>query len=141
MGYGGQEKTTSVEAASVAVGLDIHKWKSEIFRCNTACNNRFTHDGEALEDVKTFTYLGNIIDKHGESDAYVKAWMGDARTAYLQLKDKTIVCQPTLKIIITIVGSSNNNSNGNSNNDNSNSNNSDDGDSNNSNNNNHTNDK
>ncbi|VDP85882.1 unnamed protein product [Schistosoma mattheei] len=82
-----QEKVTSVEAASVAVGLDIHKWKSKIFRCNTACKNRFTHDGEALEDVKTFIYLGNIIDKHGESDADVKAWMGNARTAYLQLKD------------------------------------------------------
>ncbi|VDO78118.1 unnamed protein product [Schistosoma margrebowiei] len=40
-----------------------------------------------LEDVKTFTYLGSIIDEHGGSDADVKAWIGKARAAYLQLKN------------------------------------------------------
>ncbi|VDO48463.1 unnamed protein product [Schistosoma margrebowiei] len=43
-------------------------------------HNRITLDGEALEDMKTFTYLGSIIDEHGGSDA-------DARAAYLQLKN------------------------------------------------------
>ncbi|VDP61632.1 unnamed protein product [Schistosoma curassoni] len=51
-----QEKTNSVAAASTA-----------------ACDNRITVDGEDLEDVKTLTYLGNIIDEHGGSDADVKA--------------------------------------------------------------------
>ncbi|VDP54028.1 unnamed protein product [Schistosoma mattheei] len=82
-----QEKTTSVAAASAAVGLNIHKGKSKIFRYNTACTNPpVTIDGEALEDVKTLTYLG-IIDEHGGSDADVKARIGKARVAYLQLKD------------------------------------------------------
>ncbi|VDP55829.1 unnamed protein product, partial [Schistosoma curassoni] len=53
-----QEKTTSVGAASAAVGLNIHKGESEILLYNTTCNNRVTLDGEDLEDVKTFTYLG-----------------------------------------------------------------------------------
>ncbi|VDO92083.1 unnamed protein product [Schistosoma margrebowiei] len=38
-----------------AVGLNIHKGKSKIFRYNTACTNRITIDEEALEDVKTLT--------------------------------------------------------------------------------------
>ncbi|VDP44139.1 unnamed protein product [Schistosoma margrebowiei] len=82
-----QEKTTSVAAASAAEGLNIHKGKSKIFRYNTACTNPITIDGEYLEDVKTFTYLGSIIDEHGGSDADVKARIGKARAAYLQLKN------------------------------------------------------
>ncbi|VDP38013.1 unnamed protein product [Schistosoma margrebowiei] len=64
-----QEKTTSVAAASAAIGLNIDKGKSKVLRYNTACTNPITIDGEDLEDVKTFTYLGSIIDEHGGSDA------------------------------------------------------------------------
>ncbi|VDP76160.1 unnamed protein product [Schistosoma curassoni] len=64
-----QEKTTSVAAASAAVGLNIHKRKSRILRYNTACTNPITIDGEDLENVEAFTYLGSIIDEHGGSDA------------------------------------------------------------------------
>ncbi|VDO80117.1 unnamed protein product [Schistosoma margrebowiei] len=82
-----QEKTTSVTAASAAVGVNIHKKKSKILRYNTACTNPITIDGEDLEDVKTSTYLGSIIDEHGGSDADVKARIGKARAAYLQLRN------------------------------------------------------
>ncbi|VDP72799.1 unnamed protein product, partial [Schistosoma curassoni] len=64
-----QEKTNSVAAASAAVGLIIHKGKGKILRNNTACTSSITIDGEDLEDVKTFTYLGSIIDEQGASDA------------------------------------------------------------------------
>ncbi|VDO98374.1 unnamed protein product [Schistosoma margrebowiei] len=81
-----QEKTTNVAAASAAVGLNVHKGKSKILRYNTACTNRITIDEEALEDVKTFTHLGSMIDEHRGSDSDVKARIGKARAAYLQLK-------------------------------------------------------
>ncbi|VDO57057.1 unnamed protein product [Schistosoma margrebowiei] len=81
-----QEKTNSVAAAS-AVGLNVDKRKSKILRYNTACTNTITIDGEDLKDVKTLTYLGSIIDEHGGSDADVKARIGKARTAYLQLRN------------------------------------------------------
>ncbi|VDP60649.1 unnamed protein product [Schistosoma curassoni] len=68
-----QEKTISVAAASAAVGLNIYKGKSRIPRYNTECTNPIKTDGEYLEDVKTFTYLGSIIDEQGGSDADVKA--------------------------------------------------------------------
>ncbi|VDO55864.1 unnamed protein product [Schistosoma margrebowiei] len=82
-----QEKMTSVAAASAAIGLYIHKGKSRILRYNTECTIPITIDGEALEDVKTFTYLGSIMDEHGGSDADVRAWIGKARAAYLQLRN------------------------------------------------------
>ncbi|VDP39462.1 unnamed protein product [Schistosoma margrebowiei] len=78
---------TSVSAASAAAGLSIHKRKSKILQYNTACTDPITIDGEDLEDVKTFTYLGRIIDEHGGSDADVKARIGKVRTAYLQLRN------------------------------------------------------
>ncbi|VDP40827.1 unnamed protein product [Schistosoma margrebowiei] len=82
-----QEKTNSVAAASAAVGLNIHKGKSKVLRYNTACTNPVTIDGEDLEDVSTFTYLGSIIDEHGGSDADMKMRIGKATAAYLQLKN------------------------------------------------------
>ncbi|VDP32237.1 unnamed protein product [Schistosoma mattheei] len=81
------QKSTGVAAASAAVGLNIHKGKSKILRYNTACTNPVAIDGEDLEDVKTFTYLGNISDEQGGSDADVKARIAKARAAYLRLKD------------------------------------------------------
>ncbi|VDO89560.1 unnamed protein product [Schistosoma margrebowiei] len=77
-----QEKTNSVAAASAAVSVNIHKQKSRILRYNTECTNPITIDREDLEDVKTSTYLGSIIDEHGGSDADVKVRIGKARTVY-----------------------------------------------------------
>ncbi|VDP28199.1 unnamed protein product [Schistosoma margrebowiei] len=82
-----QEKTTSIAAASAEVSLNIHKGKSKILRYHTACISPITIDGEHLEDVKTFTYLGSIIDEHGGSDANMKLGINKARAAYLQLKN------------------------------------------------------
>ncbi|VDO83594.1 unnamed protein product [Schistosoma margrebowiei] len=82
-----QEKTNSTAAASAAVGFNIHKEKSRILRYNTTCTNPITIDGEDLGDVKTFTYLGSIIDEHDGSDADVKVRIGKARSAYLQLRN------------------------------------------------------
>ncbi|VDP47240.1 unnamed protein product [Schistosoma curassoni] len=67
--------------------LNIHKEKSKIFRHNTECTNPITIDGEDLEDVKTFTYLGSIIDEHGGSDADVKERIGDEEDITLRNGD------------------------------------------------------
>ncbi|VDP49649.1 unnamed protein product [Schistosoma mattheei] len=82
-----QEKMSSVTAASALVDLNIHKVKSKILRYSTTCTIRITLDGEDLEDVKSLTYLGSIIDERSGSDAHMKARMGKVRTAYLQLKN------------------------------------------------------
>ncbi|VDP76669.1 unnamed protein product [Schistosoma curassoni] len=82
-----QEKTTSVAVASAAVDLNIHKGKSKILQYNTTCTNPITLDGKDLEDVKTFTYLGSMIDEHSGSDSDVNVRIDKARATYLQLKN------------------------------------------------------
>ncbi|VDO63630.1 unnamed protein product [Schistosoma margrebowiei] len=80
-------KTSSVAAISASVGLNIHKDKTKVLKYNTENNNLITLDGETLENVESFTYLGSIIGKQGGSDAEVKERIGKSRTAFLQLKD------------------------------------------------------
>ncbi|VDO94731.1 unnamed protein product [Schistosoma margrebowiei] len=82
-----QTKTVSVAAVSASVGLSIHKGKTKVLKFKVENNNPITLDGETLEDVEYFTYLGSIIDEQGGSDADVKARIGKARTAFLQLKN------------------------------------------------------
>ncbi|VDP63601.1 unnamed protein product [Schistosoma curassoni] len=80
-----QDKTTNVAATSEAVvplinfDNDIRRReKAGFLRYNTTCTNQTTFDGEALEDVKTSTYLGSIIDEHGGSDTNsFTVWGGD----------------------------------------------------------------
>ncbi|VDP37316.1 unnamed protein product [Schistosoma curassoni] len=94
-----KQKTTSVAAASAVVDLNIHKGKNEIFRYDTTRTNRIALDGEALDDIKTFTYLVSVTEVHGGSDADVKTRVGKARVTYLQLKNiwNSKNCQPTSK--------------------------------------------
>ncbi|CAH8621659.1 unnamed protein product [Schistosoma intercalatum] len=82
-----QGKTTSVAAASASEDLNIHKGKCKIPKYNTTNTNPITPDGEILQEVETFTYLVSIIDERGELDADVKARIGKARAAFLQLKN------------------------------------------------------
>ncbi|VDP29633.1 unnamed protein product [Schistosoma margrebowiei] len=80
-------KTAIVAAVSTSVGLNIYKGKTKVLKYNTANVNPITFDGETLEEVESFTYLGSRIDEQGESDANVKASTGKPRTAFLQLKN------------------------------------------------------
>ncbi|VDP31522.1 unnamed protein product [Schistosoma margrebowiei] len=82
-----QMKTASVAAVSASVSLSIHKGKTKVPKFKAENSNSITLDGEILEDVKSFTYLGSIIDEQGDSDADVKARIGKAKTAFLQLKN------------------------------------------------------
>ncbi|VDP51154.1 unnamed protein product [Schistosoma curassoni] len=82
-----QIKTASVAAVSASVGLSIHKEKTKVLKFKAENSNPITLDGETLEDVESFTYLGSIIDKQGGSDADVKTRICKARVAFLQLKN------------------------------------------------------
>ncbi|VDP30881.1 unnamed protein product [Schistosoma margrebowiei] len=82
-----QMKTASVAAVSASIGLSIDKGKTKVLKFKAENNNPITLDGQTLEDVESFTYLGSIIDEQGGSDADVKARIGKARTTFLQLKN------------------------------------------------------
>ncbi|VDO70965.1 unnamed protein product [Schistosoma margrebowiei] len=94
-----QTKTASVAAVSASIGLSIHKGKTKVLKFKAQNSNPITLDGETLEDVESFTYLGSIIDEQGGSDADVKARIGKTRATFLQLNNIQTQnnCQPVSK--------------------------------------------
>ncbi|VDP22048.1 unnamed protein product [Schistosoma margrebowiei] len=57
-----QEKSNSV----AAVGLNIHKGKSNILRYSTACTDPVTIDGEDLKDLKPLhTWAASLMNMVG----------------------------------------------------------------------------
>ena len=58
-----QDKTTELALISARVGLKINKRKTKILitnRTNTTCETPIMLEGETLEEVKDFRYLGSI---------------------------------------------------------------------------------
>ena len=82
-----QDKTDILAATSAQVGLNIHKDKTKILKINYTNNNPVTLQGSPLEEVESFTYLGSIFNQQGGTDADVKARIGKARAAFIQLKN------------------------------------------------------
>ncbi|VDP85795.1 unnamed protein product [Schistosoma mattheei] len=82
-----QIKIASVAAASASVGLNIQKGKTKVLKFKVENSNPISLDGETLEDVGSFTYLGSIIDQQGGSDADVMVKIGRAMVAFLLLKN------------------------------------------------------
>ncbi|VDP21332.1 unnamed protein product [Schistosoma margrebowiei] len=82
-----QIKTASMAAVSASVCLSIHKGKTKVLKFKAENSNPITLDGETLENIESVTYLGSIIDEQVGSDADVKARIGKAKTAFLQLKN------------------------------------------------------
>ncbi|VDP19962.1 unnamed protein product [Schistosoma margrebowiei] len=71
-----QIKTVSVAGVSASVDLNIHKGKTKVFKYNTENSNPTAHDGETLEDVEFFSYLGSIMNEQGSSNSDVKSRIG-----------------------------------------------------------------
>ena len=77
-----QDKTTELALISERVGLKINKRKTKILRTNATCETPIMLEGETLEEVKDFRYLGSIVDTHGGTEADVKKRISKARVAF-----------------------------------------------------------
>ena len=53
-----QDRTTHLARISAQVGLKINKKKTKILRLNTTCERPIMLEGEGLEEVESFRYLG-----------------------------------------------------------------------------------
>ena len=82
-----QDKTSILANTSAQVGLDIHPQKTKILKINTSNPAPITLDGNNLEEVETFTYLGSVINQQGGTDVDVKSRIGKARSAFTTLKN------------------------------------------------------
>ena len=61
--------------------------KSKVLKVNTVTDTPIMLEGEALDEVESFTYLGSIADNTGGTEADVRARIGKARAAFQQLKN------------------------------------------------------
>ena len=77
-----QDKTTELTLISERVGLKINKRKTKILRTNATCETPIMLEGETLEEVKDFRYLGSIVDTYGGTEADVKKRISNARVAF-----------------------------------------------------------
>ena len=80
-----QAKTSILNSLSESVGLRIHPGKSKVLRTDAQRKGQVTVDGNALEDVETFCYLGSIIDREGGTGAEIKSRIGKAQAAFISL--------------------------------------------------------
>jgi len=82
-----QEKTTMLAETSGRVGLKINKKKTQLMKINTTANTPVEIDGDPIDEVDSFVYLGSMLDTHGGTDRDVTARIGKARTAFIMLKN------------------------------------------------------
>ncbi|KAI0225627.1 DNA polymerase zeta catalytic subunit [Lamellibrachia satsuma] len=82
-----QDKTTELALISAQVGLKINKRKTKILRTNTTCETPIMLEGETLDEVKDFRYLGSIVDTLGGTEADVKKRISKARVAFHLLRN------------------------------------------------------
>ena len=106
---GMQSKLTRMAKISAKAGLRISKSKTKGMRMNTSNADRLELDGEDIEEVEDFVYLGSNISKDGGSDRDIQVRIGKARTAFTILrpvwKSKIISRKTKLRIFNTNVKS------------------------------------
>ena len=81
-----QQKTTHVANTSAKIGLNVSKDKTKVMHINNTVDDGIVLDGNYLEEVESFTYLGSVIAKYGGADKNIKVRIGKARSAFLTLK-------------------------------------------------------
>ena len=67
-----QAKTSALNTLSESVGLRIHPGKSKVLKIDAPQVEQVMIEGNRLEDVESFCYLGSIIDREGGTRAEIK---------------------------------------------------------------------
>ena len=67
-----QERTDRLAATAGIVGLKINSRKTKTLRMNHRCTDYIRIEGEEVEDVESFVYLGSVLDKLGGAEADIK---------------------------------------------------------------------
>ena len=104
-----QEKSSLLLNVSAQVGLNIHRGKTKVLKINGNSKEPVRLNGEALEEVDSFTYLGSIVNTQGGTEADVKSRISKARAAFIQLRNvwssKEISRQTKIRLFNTNVKS------------------------------------
>ena len=81
-----QKKIDHLNRNMKGTGLKISTTKTKLMRINANNNNNaVVVDGQQVEDVDSFNYLGAKITKHGGAEDDIKSRLGKARGAFNKL--------------------------------------------------------
>ena len=78
-----QDKTTAVKEWAEKAGLKININKTKSMRLNAKIERPIKIDGQELEEVEEFTYLGSKVTKEVGASEDIKARLQKARSAFL----------------------------------------------------------
>ena len=81
-----QDKTSRLAEESAKPGLRINKVKTKVLRINTTSEVPAVVEGQPLENVKEFPYLGSVVDTLGGTDKDALTRIGKARAVFIMLK-------------------------------------------------------
>ena len=102
-----QDKTRKLNVEATRVGMKISVEKTKTMRMNSKNKDRVTIDGQDIEDVEEFTYLGATICKEGGGMKDQKNRISKARGAFVRLKktwrSSNISRKTKLKLFKTLV--------------------------------------
>ena len=82
-----QQKSTRLSRFAKQTGLHINIQKTQVMYINTPDEAPITIDGEALELVKDFTYLGSVISSDNGAKKDIQARLNKARGAFSRLRN------------------------------------------------------
>ncbi|XP_073811842.1 uncharacterized protein [Musca autumnalis] len=68
-----------------AVGLRLNIKKTKLMRINTSTSATLNIEGEQIEEVDKFCYLGSMLSKNGGSEEVIQMRINKARVAFLSL--------------------------------------------------------
>ena len=81
-----QEKTARLETYAKQTGLHINTAKTQVMYVNATLTALITANGDPLEFVDEFTYLGSLISKDNGVQKDIKARLGKACGAFARLQ-------------------------------------------------------
>jgi hypothetical protein len=80
-----KEKLKWWQGEAELAGLNINVKKTKEMRVNVTTTEWLGIDGEEIEQVDSFTYLGSIVTSDGGSEEDVRVWIRKADGAFIQL--------------------------------------------------------
>ncbi|CAG2211505.1 unnamed protein product [Mytilus edulis] len=81
-----RDKTTKLRETGKKLGPKINIKKTKIMKVKTGKGGTVSIEGEDIEEVDQFTYLGSIMDRTGGIDADIRIRISKARKAFAMLK-------------------------------------------------------
>ena len=102
-----QNKTTKMNEEATRVGLKINKGKTKVMRTNGKSQEKVAIDGQDIDEIEEFNYLGAIICKEGGGMKDLKNRLSKARGTFARLKriwnSKSITKRTKLRLFKTLV--------------------------------------